>query len=111
MWINAQGDLYEGDCAQGDRASTSEEMAAWQAARAAVVPRLVTATQIVRALAQMGLLAAVQAAVAQADPLTAALWAHASEFARDDAMIAAIAIAIGKTQADLDNLFRLAATL
>lgn len=29
MWINENGMIYEGDCHAGDRAATSEEMAAW----------------------------------------------------------------------------------
>lgn len=33
MWFNAQGGLYTGDCAAGDRAATSDEVAAWAAAR------------------------------------------------------------------------------
>jgi hypothetical protein len=28
MWINADGDLYQGDCAAGDRAATDEEVVA-----------------------------------------------------------------------------------
>lgn len=30
MWINENGLIYEGDCHAGDRAATSEEMAAWE---------------------------------------------------------------------------------
>jgi len=33
MYINSQNNLYFGDCAQGDRAATPEEIAAWEAAR------------------------------------------------------------------------------
>ena len=32
-WINKQGGLYAGECAAGDRAATTEEVAAWRAAR------------------------------------------------------------------------------
>jgi len=33
MYINSQNNLYFGDCAQGDRAATTEEIASWEAAR------------------------------------------------------------------------------
>lgn len=35
MWINADGILYDGDCAVGDRAATSGEIAIWEAGKAA----------------------------------------------------------------------------
>jgi hypothetical protein len=73
--------------------------------------QLATAGQLIRALSQLGLLTAVDAAVAQADALTQRLWARAPEFPRNDPMVSAIAQAIGKTQADLDNVFALAVTL
>lgn len=65
MWINAAGTLYEGECAAGDRAATSGEIAAWQAARAAAaVPRRVTSVQGRAILRKYGLFDAVQAAIA-----------------------------------------------
>ena len=33
MWINSNGDLYEGDCVVGDREATDDEVAAWEAER------------------------------------------------------------------------------
>ena len=33
MWINSNGNVYFGDCAQGDREATPEEVAAWEASR------------------------------------------------------------------------------
>lgn len=33
MFITAEGVLYQGDCAVGDREATPEEIAAWQAER------------------------------------------------------------------------------
>ena len=33
MYINQQNQLYFGDCAQGDREATAEEIAAWELAR------------------------------------------------------------------------------
>lgn len=40
----------------------------------------------------------------------ALLWARASRFPRNDAMVIATGTAIGKSSGDLDTLFRLAAT-
>jgi hypothetical protein len=57
----------------------------------------------------LGSLAGVDAAVAQADSLTQRQWARAVIFMRNDPLILAIAQSIGKTSADLDNIFRLAA--
>lgn len=39
------------------------------------------------------------------------LWRNASEFKRDHKFIAAVQAALGKTDADIDQLFRLAATV
>lgn len=33
MWIRPNGDLYEGDCRNGDREATAEEVAAWEASK------------------------------------------------------------------------------
>lgn len=87
-----------------------ELLAFWQALFDPV-PGQVSAGQFLRALNQQGLLAAVDAAVAQADTLTQRLYSRAPFFLRNDPEVTAIATAIGKTSADLDNLFRLAATL
>lgn len=35
MWINAEGQIYFGDMAAGDRAATAEEIAAYEALRSA----------------------------------------------------------------------------
>lgn len=74
------------------------------------VPGEVSSGQIILALAELDWLDAVDAAVAQADALSQRLWARASRFPRDDAMLIAIGTAIGKSSDDLDDLFRLAAT-
>lgn len=36
MWIDANGNVYIGDCRLGDRAATAEEVEAWELQRAAV---------------------------------------------------------------------------
>ena len=64
--------------------------------------------QMRRALNEMGLRAAVESAVAGADQTTKDAWEFATSFRRDNAMIAAVAAALGKTSADLDALFALA---
>lgn len=60
------------------------------------------------ALMQAGLLDAVEQAVAQADALTRMAWAEAVELRRTSPAIAAIAAAVGLTEAQLDALFRTA---
>lgn len=47
MYINSQNHLYFGDCAQGDRAATAEEVATWNLARA---PKPPTPLEQIRAL-------------------------------------------------------------
>jgi hypothetical protein len=103
------GYLYDGDCRVGDREATPAEVAAWEAARAeAMKPKHVPAGDFVAALYQLGWLEDVKAAVAAAGGLAAELWAHASSFERNHPLVAQIATAIGKSQADLDSLFLLA---
>lgn len=96
MWINAQGGLYMGDMAAGDRAATTEEIATWEAGRAAAsVPRTVTASGILRALDARGLLEAVDAVVGQSDDLMKRLWERAPNFDRHDSMVVAVARFVG----------------
>lgn len=74
------------------------------------VPENVTAAQMIRALDQMELLADVKAAVTAAGGLTLELWNHAPFFHRGDPLIAGVAAALGKSDAEIDELFTLAAT-
>lgn len=71
----------------------------------------VTPLQIRRALLQQGLLDDVTAFVESADLETRMAWEYAVQINRDNALIAAAAASIGATDADVDDLFRLAATL
>ena len=59
------------------------------------------------ALHQAGLLGAVEAAVAEADPVVQIAWADATEFRRDSPTIAALAAALDPplTDEQLDDLF------
>jgi len=111
MWKRvATGEYYIGDCRAGDRAATTEEAAAWQAARDSYVPTSVRSGQLILALAEIDKLDAVKAAVATAGGLYADLWIHASEFDRDDPMVEQLGAAAGMSAADIDAVFRLAAT-
>lgn len=75
------------------------------------VPSSVTPLQIRRALLQQGLLDDVQAFVEAADLETRMAWEYAVQIDRNNALIAACATALGKTDAEIDDLFRFAATL
>jgi hypothetical protein len=96
---------------QEQLADNDPQIAAYQQAIADPVPAQVTAGQLIRALDKLGLLAAVDAAVALADPLTQRLWARAPIFPRNDPLVLAVAQGLGKTPADIDNIFQLAASL
>lgn len=60
------------------------------------------------ALHAAGLLASVEAAVAQADEFTKIAWADAVEFRRNSPTIAGLAGAVGMTDTQIDDLFRAA---
>lgn len=94
---------------QTGRDRTPEEIAAalddWRRATT------VTPLQIRRALLQQGLLDEVQAFVEAADLETRMAWEYAVQIDRGNALISAAAASIGATDADVDELFRLAATL
>ena len=71
----------------------------------------VSPLQIRRALLQKGLLDGITAFVEQADLETRMAWEYAVQIDRSDALIIVAATSIGATEADVDDLFRLAATL
>lgn len=75
------------------------------------VPREVTPRQIRLALDQMGLLDAVETAVAGAGKSTRIAWEYSTGIERDASLVKQMATAIGKTDADIDALFTLAAGL
>jgi len=78
--------------------------------RAAYVPPEVTPWQMRRALNQLGLRAMVEAAVAAGDQDARDGWEFALEIRRDNPLLAGMAAALGMTDAQLDDLFRLAAS-
>lgn len=102
------GIRWDAPLPEGFVAPTQEEV---DAALASLdVPKIVTAAQMIRALDREGLLAPVKTAVHDAGGLTLELWNHAPYFHRDDALIGAVAAALGKSDAEVDALFVLAAT-
>jgi hypothetical protein len=74
-------------------------------------PASITPRQFRLALNATGLRAAVDAAVAAADQDTRDTYEYATEFRRSDPVLLAMAAALGKTEAEIDALFALGATL
>lgn len=80
--------------------------------RIAAVPVSVTPRQIRQALSRAGLRTAVESAIAAAgDQDTKDWWEFATEFERTHPMVIGMAVALGQTPLQLDDLFTLAATL
>ena len=77
------------------------------------VPQSVTRFQARAALYKSGMLAAVEAymALETTDPLTRMAWADVLSFERQSAMVLAVSAALGLSDAQLDDLFVLAATI
>jgi hypothetical protein len=63
------------------------------------------------ALLAAGLLDTIEAVVATADPFAKIAWADATEFRRNSPTIATLATAAGMTDAQIDDLFRVAMTI
>lgn len=77
----------------------------------APVPEAVTPVQFRRALRQAGLYDAVTAYVATQDADTQDAWEYAVTIPRSDALVARAAAGLGQSDEQVDDLFRLAATL
>lgn len=76
------------------------------------VPKVVTIRQAKLALLQAGLLDDVEAAIAASDNRAAQIeWEYATEFRRDWPALLALQPSLGLTDQQIDDLFRLAATL
>jgi hypothetical protein len=92
---------------------TSDEV--WQEEQPAVAVTNVIASasprQIRMALTRAGLRAQVEAAVAAGDQDLKDWWEFATTFERDNAQVTAMGLALGQTEAQLDALWQLAATL
>lgn len=99
--------------AEGMLHTAAEQEASYRAAKDAEMRRgmSVTPLQIRRALLRVGLLDDVTAFVEAADLETRMAWEYAVQIDRNNELIAAAAASIGTTDEDVDELFRLAATL
>lgn len=82
-----------------------------EAARPAPVPTSVTKLQLVRALRRAGLKASFDTAMSAASAETREDWSLAVSIARADPLVVSFAAALGKSDAEADDLFRLASTL
>jgi len=87
--------------------SPTEADAAYQAS----IPKVVTIRQAKLALLQAGLLDDIEAAMTQADRATQVEWEYATEFRRDWPALLAMQPLLGLTDTQVDDLFKLAATL
>lgn len=74
-------------------------------------PQSISPRQFRQALNAIGLRASVEAAVAAADQDTKDWYEYATSFERSNTVLIAMATALGKTDADIDALFALGATL
>lgn len=90
---------------------TDAEAEALRPAPAVSIPSIVTMRQARLALLQSGLLGQVNAAVAVADEATKITWEFSSEVNRAHPFVSTIAAALNLTEAQLDGLFTLAASL
>lgn len=109
------GDPYNVDAAQNMVTfPTPEEVEAERAAAELEAERarmVVSRFQARAALHGAGLLASAESAIAGADELAQMAWQDAQEFRRNSPTVAAIAGSLGLTEAQLDDLFRQAATI
>ena len=103
---------YRLDFDSSSRLATTEEVqaATVAAARAAIKP--VTRRQMLTALHRVGLLATIKAAVAASGDIELQIaFDESQEFQRNNPFLASMAAALGKTDAEIDAVFALAATL
>lgn len=75
------------------------------------VPQVVSRFQARAALYTVGLLAAVEAAIADAEPLVQMAWVDAQEFRRDSPTILALATVLSLSGRQVDDLFIAAAQI
>lgn len=76
-----------------------------------IIPEVVSMRQARLALLQVGILADVDAAIAQGTQADQITWEYATEVNRGDALVANMATALGLSSSQLDSLFLLASTL
>ena len=103
---------YRLDFEGSSRLATQAEVdaATVAAARAAIKP--VTRRQMLTALHRVGLLATIKAAVAASGDIELQIaFDESQEFQRNNPFLVSMAAALGKTDAEIDAVFALAATL
>lgn len=94
----------------GSVSATEAEVAILTAEPPKPIPS-VTPRQIRLALTQLGLRAAVETAVTAASQDVLDTWHYATEFDRNNPLVASLATQLNVTSEQLDGLWRLAATL
>ena len=77
----------------------------------AFVPESVSPLQARKALRQAGVLSLITAALESASEETREAWEYATEIRRDNPFVCGVASSVGMTGEQIDDLFRLAATL
>ena len=93
-----------------DELQAADPAALAAAARAAIKP--VTRRQMLTALHRVGLLATIKGAVAASGDIELQIaFDESQEFQRNNPFLASMAAALGKTDAEIDAVFALAATL
>lgn len=85
---------------------TAPELTAWWEAARDPVPATASSGDFVSALIDFGWYNQVDAVATASGGRALALWRHASIFERYNPLLIGMAAAIGKTEADLDALFR-----
>lgn len=91
---------------------SQERIAAYEAENSIIrVPKSITPRQCRLILLQQGLLASVEAMIAQQDEATRVAWEYASEFRRDDPLLLQLATNLQLTSQQIDQFFIAAAQL
>lgn len=88
-----------------------EQVARFEAALTPPVPTQVSPRQICHALNMVGLRDAVEYAVAQSDQYVKDWWNRSTVFERHNPQVIAMAVALGVSDAQVDDLWRLADSL
>jgi hypothetical protein len=116
IYINADGQFYEGDIIPGDREATEEEIATRQAALdLAAIPHVVTMRQARLAMFQAGIYQTVKDTVAALPgpegELARIEWDYSTVVDRNQPLTVALVAQLGLTDEQINQLFAHAATL
>lgn len=114
------GTVWQCDASLPADTDIRRQLAEWIAAGGVIAPYVapmppvpvsVTAFQAKAALLNAGLLDKAQAAVSAAAPIVQLAWATAQSYERSSPTVAALAAALGLSDAQVDDLFRAAALI